>query len=72
MDSHRIQLFFSDDRENASAVAEFVLEPGKDKYEMVINVRPYADGVLERETEEPACAAFITDEQAGTRIEVGK
>lgn len=70
MDSHRIQLFFSDDRENASAVAEFVLEPGKDKYEMVINVRPYADGVLERETEEPACAAFITDEQAGTRIEV--
>ncbi len=49
MDSHRIQLFFSDDRENASAVAEFVLEPGKDKYEMVINVRPYADGVLERE-----------------------
>ena len=70
MDSHRIQLFFSDDRENASAVAEFVLEPGKDEYEMVINVRPYADGGLERETEEPATAAFITDEQAGTRIEV--
>lgn len=70
MDSHGIQLFFSDDREDDWAVSEFVLEPGKDSYELVINVRQYADGVLERETEKTARVAFITDEQAGTRIEV--
>ncbi|MFR8756620.1 MAG: hypothetical protein ACLVG5_07405 [Clostridium sp.] len=44
-----------------------MLEPGKDKYEMVINVRPYADGVLNgKQRSRPVL--FITDEQAGTRM----
>lgn len=72
MASHRIQLFFSDARENASAEAELVLEPGKSSYEVVINRRVYADGVLKQETEEPALVTFITDGQAGTRIEIDR
>ena len=72
MDSHRIQLFFSDNRNTAQAVAELVLEPGKDSYDTVLKTQVYTDGALVKETEETVCVMFATDGQTGTRMEINR
>lgn len=70
MESHRIQLFFSDDRDMTQAVVQLVLEPGKDSYDTILKTQVYADRRLVKETEEKIGLMFASDGQTGTRMEV--
>lgn len=70
MDSHRIQLFFSDHCDMDQAVARLVLEPGKNSYDTILKMQVYTDGTLTKETEEKVHVMFAADGQTGTRVEV--